>query len=465
MEAVMTFGNLRLRAKYSLLILGMMLALLMFIPQDFFAQTYSLTKISEKSNVRTDRRPIHVGFYDASVNKTFVCWMGAKSHPIVKELNHNTNKWSEDKVIGISPFVDKHNYPGMLKGKDGRIYVFHGCHNSTMKMTVSPNPLSIEGEWEDKFIDEAERASYPAPVVTVDGTFYVFYRDTRMTNGYSDDRPYQFVKSTDNGKTWTRQMAVDPFPRTTDNMTEVYNGKVTYEPPHGNQKAKIHLTWTICGEKVGKHAHATYGRNVYYAYLDPENDHLYNVSGVDLGTTIDCYESDEHCLVWDSGTQEPGQPMHLAALQISVTYRDNGLPLIYFFNAKENAAMTSTWDIADKKWTFSRIAKADGPRDSGEPRDIEKIGPESFRVYRPSGTDINVFKTKDAGANWEFETTIPVGQRISRVFAVDNFHKDAKLLLTEDGDATLDVGARDVFIGAVTAEFEPPYYPADIKKK
>ena len=61
------------------------------------------------------------------------------------------------------------------------------------------------------------------------------------------------------------------------------------------QKERIHIAWTICGEKLGKHAHATYGRNVYYAYLDPSNDHMYNVEGIDLGTTIDNEESDKYC--------------------------------------------------------------------------------------------------------------------------------------------------------------------------
>lgn len=201
-------------------------------------QKVSVSLLSEKANTRSDQRPINIGFYDKQANKTFVTWMGASSSAVVKEYDHRTKTWSVDKVVGNSPFVDKHNYPGMLKGKDGKIYIFYGCHNSTLKMTVSPSPLSIDGEWKDSFIDIAEKASYPAPIITQKGTFYVFYRETRQNNKYSDDRPYRFVKSTDSGKNWTKQMAIDPYPRKTDNMMEIYNGKVSYQPAHGNQKGK-----------------------------------------------------------------------------------------------------------------------------------------------------------------------------------------------------------------------------------
>jgi hypothetical protein len=412
-------------------------------------QTFAVAKLSDNANTRSDQRPISIGFHDAKANKTFVAWMGAKSAAVVKELDHTTGQWSADKIVGVSPFVDKHNYPGMLRGPDGRIYVFYGCHNSTLRMAVSPTPLSIDGTWEDRFIAEAERASYPAPVITSEGVFYVFYRDTRNTSKHSDDRPYQMVKSTDGGKTWKRQMIADPYPRTTDSMCEVYNGKVTYQPTIGAAKARIHLSWTIAGEKAGRHAHATYGRNVYYAYLDPANDHVYNIAGKDLGTHVDKDESDAHCLVLDTGIPTTG---HLAGLQVSVHYRDNGAPLLHFDHRAAGGIASATWD--GSKWVFTVIE----PR-AGDPRELEKCGPDAFRVYRPAGKDINVFKTTDAGAHWTLESTIAVGQQVDRVHVIDGFHPDAKLLITEAGDGEIRIPKRDVFIGKVTDGFEPPYRP------
>lgn len=414
------------------------------VKQVYSQQAYSVMKISEDANIRSDQRPISIGFYDNKVDKTFITWMGAKSTTIVKAYDHKNKTWSNDKIVGTSDFVDKHNYPGMLKGRDQRIYIFYGCHNSTMRMTVSPNPLSIEGTWQDQFIPIAEKASYPAPVITEEGNFYVFYRETRQTNKYSDDRPYRFVKSIDNGKTWTKQMAIDPFPRVTDNMCEVYNGKVTYQPAMNGNKAKIHLAWTIAGEKVGKHAHATYGRNVYYAYLDPTNDHLYNIKGKDLGKTIEANEMDEFCQVLDTGIPETG---HLAGLQVSVHYRDNGSPLIYFDNQIGGGPGSATWD--GTKWIFASIeTPGNSVRDLRDPRELEKFGPDSFRVYKPSNDSIKVYTTKNGGKSWEFETTINVGQKVDRVHVIDNANENIKLMITEAGDNTLDVAKRDVFIGS-----------------
>jgi hypothetical protein len=402
-------------------------------------QTYSVAKISEDSNIRSDQRPISIGFYDPDAKKTFVSWMTGESHAIVKEFDHSTGKWSEDKIVGRSPSPDKHNYPGMLRGRDGRIYVFYGCHNSTMRLAISPKPGSIDGKWEDRDIPEAERASYPAPVITADGDMYVFYRDTRKTSGHADDRPYQYVKSTDNGKTWTRHMAVDPYPRKTDNMCEVYNGMVSYQPPMNGQKARIHLAWTIAGEKLGRHAHATYGRNVYYAYLDPETGHMHNIRDEDLGPHIDNVEMDKSCMVLDTGIPERS---HLAGLQVSAHYRDNGMPLLHFDNRPAGGISSATWD--GSSWKFTVITPG-----GGEPRGLEKFGPDSFRVYRPRGDNIEVFATTDGGASWAPEATIPVGQRVDRCLVIDNYHPDAKLLITEAGDGDIRVAKRDVFIGKV----------------
>lgn len=406
-------------------------------------QQFEVEKISEDANIRSDQRPIPIGFYDQRANKTFVTWMGAKSAPIVKALDHATHQWSEDKIVGDPGFVDKHNYPGMLQGRDGRIHVFYGCHNSTLRMTVSPHPSSLEGQWNDQFIEAAERASYPAPVLTSEGTFYVFYRDTRKNNGHADDRPYQYVKSTDGGKTWKRQMAIDPYPRATDNMCEVYNGKVSYQPSSKGKPAKIHLAWTIAGEKLGNHAHATYGRNVYYAWLNPANDHWYSIRGVDLGVTIDNEEMDTDCLVLDTGIPETG---HRAGLQVSVHYRDNGAPLIYFDNQTMGGPGSATWN--GSSWTFAPIGeKNSDDRELRDPRELEKIGPDSFRVYKPAGKKINVYKTVNAGKSWTLETVIPVDAEVDRVYAITNAHPEAKLLITEDGDRDIQIPKRDVFVG------------------
>lgn len=233
-------------------------------------------------------------------------------------------------------------------------------------------------------------------------------------------------------------MAIDPYPRVTDSMMEVYNGQVSYQPGDGKNAGRIHLAWTICGEKAGKHAHATYGRNVYYAYLDLSNDHLYNVEGRDLGTTIDNVESDKYCLALETPIPERG---HSAGLQISVSFRDNGAPLIHYSYPAEHGGRLATWD--GNKWNHTSFGAV------GEPRGIEKLGPESFRIYSTMGKGVVTHTTTDGGltVNRELEIETPVS--LSRCYVISDARPELKLVMfstpTVAGKETLHEGSRDMY--------------------
>jgi hypothetical protein len=140
--------------------------------------------------------------------------------------------------------------------------------------------------------------------------------------------------------------------------------------------------------------------------------------------------------VLDTGIPERG---HLAGLQVSVSYRDNGFPLIHFDHRLAGGGGSATWSGA--AWTFSPIEAS-----SWDPRELEKCGPDSFRVYRPAGKSVRVYRTNDAGLTWALETTIDVGANVDRCLAIDRAHPDAKLLITEAGDGSITEANRDVFV-------------------
>jgi hypothetical protein len=384
------------------------------------SETYVATALSKGTGQRTDRRPMPVGFYDATVNKTFVSWMGPGSDALVREYDHATGTWSADKIAGNSPFADSHNYPAMIRGRDDRLYVFYGCHNSPLRMAVSPNPLSIEGTWRDGNVSIAPDASYPAPIITSDGTIYVFIRLTRAKNGHSDDRPLAFIKSTDNGQTWTRRTILDPYPRA-DNLTEIYNGKISYQPAKGDQKAKIHLAWTLAGGGPGQHQHDVYTRNIYYAYLDPTNDNLYDVNGKDLGPSIDNAEGEASCKALDTGCSNCA---HQTGYQISVTYEDDGRPLMLFGHYMNGLTAVRREGTA---WVARVVTPA-----LGEPRDINRIGPGAFQAFRSAGSTCVVHRTTDGGNTWRMETTIAAPHPVGRCHVIDNHHPDVKIFMEQN---------------------------------
>jgi hypothetical protein len=405
------------------------------------SETYAATALSPGKGQRTDRRPIPVGFYDATANKTFVSWMGPGSDAIVKAFDHVSKTWSADKIAGNATFADKHNYPALIKGKDNRLYMFYGCHNTPLRMAVSPGPLSIDGAWTDGNIGAAPDASYPAPIITSEGTMYVFIRLTRQQNGHSDDRPFALIKSTDSGKTWTKQMVIDPYPRP-DNLTEIYNGKITYQPAQGAQKARIHLAWTLAGGGPGSHQHDAFTRNVYYAYLDPTNDHLYDIKGTDLGTSIDNNEGETKCKALDTGCSNCD---HQAGYQVSVNYNDDATPVILFTHSGKGLT-TVRWD--GNAWTSNLVTSM-----AGEPRDIFKFGARSFQAFRTAGNTCQVFRTTDGGATWRQEATVTAPHAVGRCHVIENHHPDVKLFM-EQSPAE---GAGDTSTAKVTAGHVPPY--------
>ena len=402
-------------------------------------ETYMATALSRGTGQRTDRRPMPVGFYDASVNKTFVSWMGPGSDALVKEYDHATGMWSADKIAGNSPFSDSHNYPSMIKGRDNRLYIFYGCHNSPLRMAVSPNPLSTAGTWRDVNIGAAPDASYPAPVVTSDGDIFVFIRLTRARNGHSDDRPLAYIKSTDNGQTWTRQTVLDPYPRP-DNLTEIYNGKISYQPAQGDRKARIHLAWTLAGGGPGSHQHDAYTRNIYYAYMDPATGTLYDITGRDLGPSIDNAEQEMYCKALDTGCSNCA---HQTGYQISVSYNDDASPLILFGHFMNGLT-------AVRRVGTGWMAKVVTPQ-TGEPRDINRIGPSAFQVFRTSGSTCVVHRTTDGGDTWRLETTVTAPHAVGRCHVINNYHPDVKLFM--EGN----VAGGDTSTAKVTSGFAAPY--------
>ena len=408
-----------------------------------FSQDFEIKTISEDAGIQTDRRPISVGLYDSTVNKTFVSWMGAYSHPIIKEFNHATKVWGADIKAGLSPFADKHNYPGLVQAKDGRLIMFYGAHNTVLRVTTSQDPNSISGNWNDRDLTNAQGATYPAPVITESGDIYCFYRITMKNvfvnaNYPTDYRPLGFVKSSDNGDTWDYAVKlIDNYPRE-DNLCEIYNGKVTYQPAMDSVSERIHLAWSIAGGGPDNHQHNLYRRNVYYAYLNLSDNHVYDIKGNDLGVDIDNNEAEENCKIVINETPPLGNN---AGYQVSVHYMDDGKPIVVYQLENLKSAI---WNGSD--WVISEIEVT-----TGEPRDVEKTGANSFLVYRTSGKSVYVYETTNGGNTWIYSDKITTQTDLARCYVINNYRDELKLLMTEsisDGD-NVGESNRDVLVAGI----------------
>ncbi|GAA0249878.1 hypothetical protein GCM10009000_077690 [Halobacterium noricense] len=315
-------------------------------PLDGEEPDWTLYRTAEDTGTDTDMRALKVGVYDEQVGKTFITYMGAEgpAPTYVQEFNHANDKWTPKKQVGDS-FDDSHNYPTMVQGDNGRLHVFHGCHNSPLRHATPSASHTVRGEWTDEAIEEAEGASYPMPFVADNGDLYVFYRETYVLGEDPGDeeydtayRPLRYVRSTDGGETWTNSVeltghagAVNDGRR--DNwLNEIYAEQLHHESAGNGNPERVHFTWMISGglDEDGEHSHGHYLQNVYYAYFTPHNLHWHTADGKDLGQSITPEEMDEHCIVENTLESDKFTRRHSVPFDKWVNVTADGRPILLY---------------------------------------------------------------------------------------------------------------------------------------
>jgi hypothetical protein len=161
------------------------------------------------------------------------------------------------------------------------------------------------------------RAEYPKPFVSRNGDMYFFsrmipYSSHELSVTHDGQayraalRPQVYLKSTDNGMTWSAAKFGIMRTNETDYLTEPYLTQVVAEPPRDGVEERIHFTWTlaagICLWNDGDGSlrynyHNAHANNIYHAYFVPAEDKFFSMDGTDLGEAILDEEMDNHCLV------------------------------------------------------------------------------------------------------------------------------------------------------------------------
>ena len=411
-----------------------------------------IERIAKGQAIRSVRRPSSAGFFDASVNKTFVAWLGEDSNSYVQAFDHETGAWTEPKQvtqIQTSSYFegpDAHNYPSLIQAKDGRLMLFYVEHSSELRLAMSPQRSSLEGFWSDTIISEAPFAGYPFPVQVANGDVYVFYRESSYELDDAldlDDRPINYVVSKDNGASWQSSkeitgeaIALGSWDRE-DNLNEIYIGQMRYQPRLGLRSERIHMVWTIAGGGNEGVSHDRYHKGLYYAYFKPSNKHFYCAGNQDMGVSLGHVEMN-NCLVEDTGELNADMPHAVNYIQL-IHWTKGGKPLVVYHLETEEKEVTRAATWSGREWLYSDISE------HGNLQDIEKYDQHRFVVYLVGGI-IRTFVTEDAGLSWSpgDKLELPEAKRFGKVSLIREYHPQLRLLALE---TTKDlIPSSDVFI-------------------
>ena len=250
--------------------------------------------------------------------------------------NHVTRRWASPVKIADALVKDDHGCPNVMVDNNGYIHVFHACgyDNYALKHYKSNMPLNIQSWTAQTNIEGATYDivwSYPKAVREGDAVWLIYSYST-SSEGTVVRRVY-FKKSTDNGANWGASQLIIENGTAGDTGYGVYPGHVE---KHGS---KIHMTWIYVSNED-----ATYPtRHVYYAYLNTNDSHMYDINNTDLGTSITYSEANSNCKIVDSGTDGVG----LHALHVD----SDGYPWIMYL--KGSGITTKSWTYYHTRWDGS----------------------------------------------------------------------------------------------------------------
>jgi hypothetical protein len=382
-------------------------AVLMLLCAIGFAEEQPLAIIQVENNGSSSCRRAHSAGLHAK-DRTFICWAGPTMMPCVKMYNHKSGTWS--KTVNIHPYTrnDYHDYPVILRGADDYLHVFWTKHNGDIHHCKSPGPLEVEGEWFHQVITGVG-ATYPCPMASEKGDLFLFYRGRgNASAGHAD-----YLKSPDGGQTWKKvHDAIST--RYKDRLRSFYLMHVTYEPARGKTPASYQLVWSL-RSGGGKTALI----DVYFARFNPDTERFECVSGTDLGESISEEERNNKCRV--KQTEHANWGLHSHS-------RDNGYPLV-LFNTYEANGMKSIC----AKWTGNSWEETLLPFKHWWSAEIEKRGPDAFRMYTQEEHLLIWWDTMDGGTTWKKSGSqkLPV-LGFSQCILIDNYHPEIKFFIKQD---------------------------------
>lgn len=259
------------------------------------------------------------GWYSADANKTFTIWQGGGDiAAYAAEYDHSTSEWSAPVRIGANPLTeDSHGAPTILRDATGTLHAFWGAHGSPLKHATSDNPDDTSA-WTTQ-TDIADGVTYPHCYRLNNDDLYILYRRKDGTS-----RHIHYVDSADDGATWS----------TTTELVTAQTDEWLYPFGTARDGTDIHIAFARTENGQSKPRY-----DVYHVIHDTTDDSMRAMDGTTLSTPVTATERNNHCKVFDSGTE--GTNYARVAL-------DNGTPHLTF--SHENAGV---WEYRHSYWTGS----------------------------------------------------------------------------------------------------------------
>lgn len=220
----------------------------------------------------------------SSIQTLYTVWQGDYNYKIfIASWNKNTNTWNGPFIVEpnnpISP--DGHGSPSIAVTNDGYINVFCCSHASQQLRFRSVQPYDITSFTQlSSVIGEY---SYPNLFVASNGTFYWFYR-----KGFSHVSALAFRYSLNNGLTFSQETIVVDF---RSNTRGIYFSNIE----HSSDFNQVYFMFSWAQAPAGdKH-------DLYYARYNLVTNTIYNITGSNLGHSVDLVTANSSMMVVKSG--------------------------------------------------------------------------------------------------------------------------------------------------------------------
>jgi hypothetical protein len=401
---------------------------------------------------RTDRRPVAGGVYDPVARTTFISFGGVHEDNYVQAYDHRSGAWSAPVFVSAGA-DDSHNYPTLVLARDGHLLVFHNLHNTQLIVARSPYPHSAAGTWTEQVVAEGVAATYPMPFVTSRGAVFVFIRETTDSidkKAPVDQRPMKYVRSLDNGLTWSNTGQLTGYPYSIaptdrpDFLNEIYIGQLRLVPGGFFGRDRVLIVYTLAGGGPEGHLHDRYHKNIYFTYFTPDDLHFHSADGRDLGTSVDDAEQEAYLKVVDTALMPAPEQRSPDYISLVGEY-GTGLPFVVWMQLDASGVLHNYtgvhrlfggWRVTDVGTGF-RV------------RDMEALNPATWRVYatpEPGGPGIRSYDFV-AGVLWRTGPVTPTRQAVQRIEVVTDGQDPARILATaSSSDRDVSVADGDVYV-------------------